>query len=192
MARCRARTRRCVNPDTPPGTSASTTAARPRAARRLVRSGHAACARGQYAMALRHFAKAAAAGDAEAQFQLGLFYARGQGVIGSLGDAVEWFRRAAEQGHAEAQYQLSLGYLHGGHADGGVSDWYAGAAAVDQDVADRNRELMFPNGITVSCDLAEALRWCREAAAQGHAPAQANLALLYARGLGCEIDYAEA
>ena len=164
----------------------------PGAASRLIRTGLAASARGQHGKAFENFAKAAAAGDAEGQFRLGLSYARGEGVVGNLGDAVVWFRRAAEQGHGEAQYQLSLAYLHGGQADGGAPTWYDQAAAVDKDVADRNRELMFPNGIAVPADPAEALRWCRLAAEQGLAPAQATLALLYARGLGCEIDYAEA
>src|SRR4029077_11444203 len=119
-------------------------------------------------------------------------YARGKGVVGNLGDAAVWFRRAAEQGHGEAQHHLSLVYLHGGQADGGASAWYDRAAAVDKDIADRNLELMFPNGIAVPPDPLEALRWCREAAEQGLAPAQATLALLYAKGLGCVIDYAAA
>ncbi len=87
----------------------------PGAARRLIRTGLAASARGRHAKAFDNFARAAASGDPEAQFQLGLLYARGEGVVGSLGDAIVWFRRAAEQGHGEAQYQLSLAYLHGGH-----------------------------------------------------------------------------
>ena len=123
-----------------PEPSSPTGRPRPGAASRLVRIGLAACARHNYAKAFRSFAKAAAAGDAEGEYRLGLLYAHGQGVVGSLGDAVVWFRRAAEQGHAEAQYQLNLAYLHGGRADGGIPDWYNRASAVDQDIADRNRE----------------------------------------------------
>src|SRR5271169_4908695 len=171
--------RRCVNPEIASPTARDP----PRAARHLIRTGLAACARGRYGKAFEDFAKAAASGDVEGQFQLGLLYARGQGVVGSLGDAIVWFRRAAERGHAEAQHQLSLAYLHGGHADGGAPNWYDRAAAVDREFADRNRELMFPNGIAVPPDPAAALHWCRAAAEQGLAPAQANLALLHARGL---------
>src|SRR5439155_23157654 len=145
-----------------------------------------------HAKAFENFAKAAAAGDSEGQFRLGLLYARGEGVVGNLGDATMWFRRAAEQGHCEAQYQLSLTHLHGGQADGGAPGWYDHASAVDKDIADRNRELMFPNGIAVPTDHPEALRWLRLAAEQGHAPAQAALALMFARGLGCEVGYVEA
>jgi TPR repeat protein len=181
-----------IPPGIPPGIPSATAFDPPVGASRLVRTGLAARARGKYSKAFENFAKAAATGEAEGQFRLGLLYARGEGVVGSLGDAIVWLRRAAEQGHGEAQYQLSLAYLHGGQADGGAPTWYNHAAAVDRDIADRNRALMFPNGIAVPPDPAEALHWSRAAAEQGLASAQANLASLYARGLGCEIDYAEA
>ena len=103
---------------------------------RLIRTGLAAGARGQHAKAFENFAKAAAAGNAEGLYRLGLSYARGEGVVGSIGDAVVWFRQAAEQGHCEAQYQLGLAYLHGGHADGNAPNWYNRAYAVDKDVAE--------------------------------------------------------
>ena len=41
-------------------------------------------------------------------------------------------------------------------------------------------------------DDAEAVRWYRLAAEQGHASAQFNLGLMYARGLGVSEDDAEA
>ena len=41
-------------------------------------------------------------------------------------------------------------------------------------------------------DKAEAVRWYRSAAKQGHAVAQDNLALFYARGQGVPQDYAQA
>src|SRR4051812_6594004 len=117
-------------------------------------------------------------------------YARGEGVIRSMPDAVVWFRKAAERGHAEAQYHLGLVYLHGGPADAGFVNWFSQAS--DKQMAERNKDLLFPNGLDVQADHAEALRWCRAAAEKGLAAAQANLALMYARGLGVELDYVEA
>ena len=61
-----------------------------------------------------------------------------------------------------------------------------------QTAAEDNRQLLFPNGLEVTQDPAEALRWSRAAAEQGHAEAQANTGLIYARGIGCEPDYVEA
>ena len=79
--------------------------------------------------AVRWFRMAAEQGDAEAQYNLGLSYANGEGVAKDQGDAwaqynlgnaynngegvakdqqeaVRWFRMAAEQRHASAQYNL--------------------------------------------------------------------------------------
>jgi TPR repeat protein len=38
-------------------------------------------------------------GDAEAQFQLGYAYDKGQGVTADFWKALSWWRKAADQGH---------------------------------------------------------------------------------------------
>ena len=101
-----------------------------------------------------------------------------------------WFRRAAEQGHAEAQYQLSLAYLNGGEAS--AIGWYRRAAAVDMEIAERNRELIFPNGLTVRRTRPKHCAGAVPRRSRASAMPQANLGLMYARGLGCELDYVEA
>jgi uncharacterized protein len=135
----------------------------PRKPSRAVRSGVSASAGGDFAKAFRCFRRAAAAGEAEGAYRLGLIYLRGEGVVASPGDGIVWMRRAAEQGLPEAQYQLSVVYLHGG-ASRGIAQWYQAAAAVHEDLAERNRELIFPNGFSVEAQPEEAFRWCREAA----------------------------
>jgi len=45
--------------------------------------------------------------DSEAQFRLGYFYARGNGVTQSRNEATRLYRLAAAQGHDEAKIQLS-------------------------------------------------------------------------------------
>src|SRR4051794_16947756 len=112
--------RQCVSPEP----SATGRAVGRRRESRLARNGVRALARRDFATAVRAFRPVAQAGDAEGQFRLGLAYARGEGVIRSVGDAVVWLRAAAEQGHAEAQYNLALAYLHGGQSDAGISEWY--------------------------------------------------------------------
>lgn len=52
-------------------------------------------------------------GDAEAQFTLGLCYAKGEGVEKDDSRAVTWYRRSAEQGYAEAQLNLAQCYSGG-------------------------------------------------------------------------------
>jgi TPR repeat protein len=44
----------------------------------------------------------AEAGDAEAQFQLGAAFAKGQGITNSYAEAARWYQRAVDQGHAGA------------------------------------------------------------------------------------------
>ena len=55
----------------------------------------------------------AEAGDAEAQYALGVMYANGQGVPQDDTEAGRWYRLAADQGLAEAQYNLGVMYANG-------------------------------------------------------------------------------
>ena len=48
------------------------------------------------------------AGNAISQYNLGLCYAKGNGVEVDLAEAVRWFRKAAEQEMPQAQYNLGL------------------------------------------------------------------------------------
>ena len=56
------------------------------------------------------YAKAAAQGHAQAQFNLGIRYECGRGVAQDAALAVEWFAKAAAQGHAQAQFNVGLCY----------------------------------------------------------------------------------
>ena len=78
-----------------------------------------------YLAAFRDWSAAAASGNRDAQYRLGLLYLRGQGVIRNVPDAAVWLRQAAERGHAEAQYELALIYQHGvEQPPGGVDLWH--------------------------------------------------------------------
>ena len=57
--------------------------------------------------------QAAEQGDATAQFNLGVMYAKGEGVPQDDAAAVRWYRLAAEQGHASAQGTLGAMYMNG-------------------------------------------------------------------------------
>jgi len=65
------------------------------------------------------FQQAAEKGNRRAQYQLGLLYARGDGVQKNLIKARELLRKAAMQGHPKAQFYLGQMYLFG---DGGKKD----------------------------------------------------------------------
>ena len=69
--------------------------------------------RGDYTQAARLFRPLAEQGIASAQFNLGMMYAKGQGVPQDYQAALKWYRRAAEQGNASAQNNLGLMYERG-------------------------------------------------------------------------------
>ena len=68
------------------------------------------------ARAAKLLKRAAALGNRRAQYQLGLLYARGDGVERNLPEARALLRRAALQGHPKAQFYLGQMYAFG---DGG-------------------------------------------------------------------------
>ena len=65
------------------------------------------------AQAVAWYRKAAEQGDAVAQNNLGVSYAKGEGVPRDAAQAVAWFRKAAEQGNAVAQKNLGVSYAKG-------------------------------------------------------------------------------
>ena len=70
-------------------------------------------------------------GDAEAQFNLGVVYANGQGVERDEKEAVNWYSKAAEQDHPPAQLFLGLMYANGQGVERDEKEavkWYSKAA----------------------------------------------------------------
>lgn len=139
--------------------------------------------------------KKAEAGDATAQFNLGLMYAIGDGVPPDMTEAVKWFRKSAEQGNAIAQSTLGERYAFG---DGVPKDsaeavkWYRKSADQGDASAQFSLGVMYAKGEGVAKDSAEAVRWHRKAADQGAASAQYVLGWMYDKGEGVTKDSAEA
>jgi len=146
-----------------------------------------------YPRAFREWKAAAEAGQAEAQFDLGLLYAQGLGVPRDMEEAGRWYRKAAEQGNAEAEFALGQMYSRG---------W-----GVPRDQADALRWLQMANspdtegpptewavveGYGVPQDQKQAAYWYQLAAEKGHAEAQYNLGRLYATGKGVAHDEEQA
>ena len=63
---------------------------------------------GDYAGALRVFRPAAQKGNAEAEFNLGVMYERGNGVSKDPEEAFKWLRSAADQGLPQAQFLVGV------------------------------------------------------------------------------------
>lgn len=63
--------------------------------------------------AFAHRLKEARIGDLQAQYEVGLAYASGNGTEVDVGEAQHWFQSAARRGHVGAQYLLGVGYASG-------------------------------------------------------------------------------
>ena len=68
---------------------------------------------GDFAAALKEWLPLAEQGDAAAQFNLGLMYDKGDGVLKDFSEALKWYRLSAEQGQAPAQRNLGVMYEFG-------------------------------------------------------------------------------
>ena len=139
---------------------------------------------------------AAARGDmAQAQLNLGVWYALGRNLPRSLPQAWLWYRRAAAHGLRDAQYNLGLLYQAGGAVD---KDPREAAAlfqlAVEQGHVRAHLSLgaCYLDGVGAERDLPRALQLFAVPAARGEAEAQYNLAVLYHRGHGTARDAAQA
>lgn len=143
---------------------------------------------GDPAEAAACFRKAAEAGHAEAQYELGVLLQEGKGVPENIGEAVTWFERAAGQGVAWAQYRL--GYLCHNGAPGVSQDvgraakFYRLAAEQGVAAAQNNLGLLYRLGFGVEQDMIQAMLWYGKAADQNFVLSIRNLAEIHRFGLG--------
>jgi TPR repeat protein len=120
--------------------------------------------------AIKWIRTAAEQGDAEAQFNLGRAYQRGEGVPKNFAEALKWYRKAADQGNAKAQNNLGAAYTNGtgvpkDHTE--AVKWYRKAAEQGHVTSQRNLALSYNKGEGVPKDEIEALAWFNIAAATG-------------------------
>jgi TPR repeat protein len=126
--------------------------------------------RGDYEAAIKEIRPLAEQGRADAQFNLGVMYANGQGESQDHAEAVRWYRLAAEQGFVLAQYNLGLMYAHGQGVPqdyGEALRWYRLAAEQGDADAQLNLGVMYVKGQGVLQDYVQAHMWANLGAAQG-------------------------
>lgn len=68
---------------------------------------------GDYEKAAKLYNPLAKGGNAEAQYNLGMMYRAGRGVLRDAKEASKWYQLAAEQGHPLAQFNLGWMYASG-------------------------------------------------------------------------------
>jgi localization factor PodJL len=134
--------------------------------------------------------EAASAGDARAQYVVGIRYAQAQ----KWSEAARWFALAAASGLVPAQYRLAVLYERGdgvGKDLGLAKSWYARAAEQGNVKAMHNLAVAVSRE-SASADYALAAKWYAEAASYGLADSQFNLGVLAEHGLGMRKDLTAA
>lgn len=140
--------------------------------------------------------KAAKAGNAEAQFRLGVMYGNGDGVSLDYEQARGWFEKAVAQGHESALITLAWMYANGTGVEldeQRARDLYLeaakrGSAKAQYVVATMYRFAQYGLGK----DMAAAIDWYVKAADQGMPTAQFALGKLLMEGKGVLRDDAAA
>jgi TPR repeat protein len=137
----------------------------------------------------------AAAGDPAAAHDLGVLFAKGDGVKQDWTEAARWFRRAAELGSAKGQYNYAVMLQRGlgMTADPGAAlDWYRRAAEAGLLDAQYTLAISLIRGIGGSPNATEGARWLEKAATLGDGRAATDLARLHETGLSGSPDYSAA
>ena len=127
----------------------------------------------------------AAHGDAEAEFQLGRTYYRGEGVSQDFHRAFSLFRKSAEQGNAKAMTNLGAMYFlgHGTPINHAASlQWYRRGAESGAALAQDHLGNLLLAGKETPKNAVTALHWFEKAADQGLVQGQLDLGQLYLIG----------
>lgn len=139
--------------------------------------------------------EAALAGDAGAEYEIGLRYLDGRGIPQNTAEAVRWLERAAAAGVVPAQFRLGGLYEKGVGVKKNLETarkLYVAAAEKGNAKAMHNLAVLYAEGIDGKPDYKTAATWFRKAAEHGTADSQHNLGILYARGVGVEQNLAES
>lgn len=134
-------------------------------------------------------------GDPEAQHDLAVLYATGNGRPQDMREAAYWFREAAIQGVPGAQYNLGVLYEKGTGVqqdDVRALLWYHSAAERNHPRAQYNLGRFYAHGRGIPVNYAEARKWLRRAGDQNMTAALFELGQMEERGLGDAPDLGKA
>lgn len=135
--------------------------------------------------------ESAKAGNADAQFVLGVMHVKSDLPSINYEQALNWFTQAANQEHAKAQFYLGAMYENGrgveiDHAK--AIKWFTSSAENGYPIAQNHLGWMLANGKGIAQDHEKAVYWFRKAAEKKYSVAQANLSTMYRDGKGVRSD----
>lgn len=144
------------------------------------------------AEAAKWYAAAAAEGDVQGTFKLGLAKLRGEGVPKDAAGAEDLFRKAAARDNAGALYNLGIMELQkkkGGTPDfKKAADYFGKAAEFGLPDADYALGLLYRKGRGVVRDDKIAALWMSRAAKEDNIPGEVEYAIMLFNGIGVAKD----
>lgn len=140
-----------------------------------VKAGVDAWGRGDFQTAINEWRGPAAAGDADAQFNLAQAYKLGRGVPMDLGQAESWYRKAADQGHLQASDNYGLLLFQNGQRTTALP-YLQASAGRGEPRAQYVLGTGYFNGDFVQKDWVKAYALMTRSSAQGLPQATTNLA----------------
>jgi TPR repeat protein len=144
--------------------------------------------------AIAWFEKAVAQHNPDAEFNLGLMYAKGEGNAEGHPDmakAIPYIQKAAAQNHATAQYLLALAFHEGTGVERDEEQckkWMI--ASAEQGYS--NAQFSLAARYYLVSDYQNAFQWFKRAADQKHSRAELNIASMYFVGQGTGKDLQQA
>ncbi len=126
-------------------------------------------------------------GDADAQYEVGIMYLKGQGVEQNREKAISWLNASAKSGNAKAVSKLRRMKEQQERFKQDLQQAKAGDAKAQYDIA-----MMYLKGRGVEQDGGKARTWLSKAADQKDEKAITRLGILNYKGEAGEKDYAEA
>ena len=143
--------------------------------------------KGDFSVVKTQLIPLAEAGDARAQYNLGVSYRFGNGVEKDLQKAYAWTSKAAENGDVRARVNLASMYADGNGVAKDIPtavSWYEKAATQGDVNADLSLAKIYRDGVGGTIDYAKAFEYYSRAADKGSDDARYNLAAFYHYGLG--------
>ena len=133
----------------------------------------------------------AAQTDVKSQFNLGLIYARGDGITPDDDAAVRWWKQAAKLDSPKAKMMLGLFYNLGrgvGRSEKEAVHWYEQAAKLGDNNASYNLGVLYYNGRGIDRDYKKAADYFHQLAKNGDTKAQNMYASLFLEGQGVKYS----
>jgi TPR repeat protein len=130
-------------------------------------------------------------GNPKAMRAIGRMYETGLGVTVDHSEGVRWYRKAVDAGDARAMN--NLGYIY--YNNNNYSKAYhlfMSAVTNGETICFETLGWMYENGLGVTKDNSEAVRWYRKGAEAGDGNAMNNLGAMYQNGDGVSRDRNEA